>query len=280
MPHDKNLTQNLRAIIFNQMLMMAVGLTICAAFGALTSIGWYNRESLYFGPTPDESTNSHDLYVKLPEKTIYGLFYPDHTKSTKDTTSRELTIMIHGNAGNVSNRTHLKPYLTKQFHSDLFFWEYPGFGKLISNGKPTCERILNHSESMFKHWQKRYKVINLYCESIGCVVGSHLATKFKLNRLVMQSGPASINDMFHHLTGGWLGGGRLISEFDTIKNCQNIKQTSQIDILHSLEDDVVPFEHAIKIFMLCNRLHRHVYFYQFRGTHNQPKGGLPQMNLH
>ena len=113
--------------------------------------------------------------------------------------------MFHGNAGNVHDRKHQISYLHKVFGGDVFLWEYPGFGKLLKEGKPSCASINARAQDMLKHWNQHYSRINLYGESIGCVVASHLATRFKINRVVLQSGPASINHMLHHLTNHWLG---------------------------------------------------------------------------
>lgn len=177
--------------------------------------------------------------------------------------------MIHGNGGNVSNRKHYVPYLKRAFRGDVFLWEYPGFGKLYRLGKPSCEKILHQAESMLTHWKKRYKKIVLYCESIGCVVGSHLASASACERLILQSGPASLNHMLHHLTSDWLGNVTLITEFNTIENCRKINTRTKIDVLHSLNDEIVPYHQGVQVFVACNHV-KSARFHQIRGTHNHP----------
>lgn len=188
------------------------------------------------------------------------------------TNKRVLTIMIHGNAGNVSDRTHMIKPLGKAFESDVFLWEYPGFGRLHYEGYPTCELIINRMNTMIRYWSTKYDKIIIYGESIGCLFTSYILTadRNQISHVILQSGPSSLTDMFKHLVTNKLP--LYISELDGLDNYSKLsacKHKPHVLIMHSKSDEIVPYSQA-KLVRDQLQATTDVKMIKIDGGHNNP----------
>lgn len=107
--------------------------------------------------------------------------------------SDTLTIVNHGNAGNIANRIHIADAVTKAGSSTLLY-DYRGYG--LSHGVPSIEGILADGLTVYDyaHDKLHYSPehIFLYGESIGSGVTCYVANHRKCRAVILQSGIASI----------------------------------------------------------------------------------------
>jgi fermentation-respiration switch protein FrsA (DUF1100 family) len=202
-----------------------------------------------------------DLLVKNGENTIHGWYFSQNTNYP--------TILIsHGNGGNISHRGQLIQTLLK-LNTNVCIYDYQGYGK--STGCPSEYHFYQDGESILNYLLNNLHIpldnIILLGESIGSGVASHLAQKYQSSKLVILSGFSSIKDMFYHLLPkklSFLGFiGMLMNEFPTSSHLNKFKGHTLI--LHSKEDDIVPYSQAI-----TNSHNNNCQLLDIGGTHNQP----------
>ena len=220
-----------------------------------TSVLFGFRESLYFHPTVienDELTHPKEKWIG----NINGILL---TKRKNN----KVIIFCHGNAGHIyspgrihhANKLHELGY-------DVFSFDYPGFGK--SHGTATCESVLESARTVMNYFHLKKKKISLYGESIGCPVAAQMSAEFKVDKLILQSGPCSIGAMVNTYVPLL---GSLCDEFDTCSSV-NDSNAKKIIIMHSKEDEIISFEHAEQIFLNINPKVKDKEIIEIRGSHN------------
>ncbi len=212
-----------------------------------------------------------ESFVFFPDPTIYQTpnqipfqdIYVSHSKSKeryhgwlmeyKETSpySGYIVLFFHGNAGNLSTRIPLYEKLYSQKISICAF-DYPGFGK--SQGKPTEESCLETALLFYQLLQKHFKYsshkIILWGESIGGSIASHLSLTTHSPLLILQSTFTDIREMIKKVASkipsfvyhpiGFHTQSYLQKRHKLAKINSNIKTL----ILHSREDEIIPFTHA------------------------------------
>ena len=214
-------------------------------------------DRLYFYPVKlgtYEIIDSHEKWIG----DTHGLYYRYDTKKR----SKYLIMLCHGNAGHVFMRQNLCDTLRNEFQCDVYAYDYPGFGKTA--GRPTEQSISQCSSCLISYWKKKYKHLILYGESIGGAVVSQLAATHPVDFIILQSSPSSIADMTAHMCGIDLSYLGLCTEFDTCKYIRSVK--CPVIVLHSKDDEIVPFEHSKKIL----NAGKNTVFVEIDGKHNSP----------
>ncbi len=230
----------------------------------------------------------------------YHGWYIENTSNFNIELSKYVILYFHGNAGNISTRIHFLNKLYSLGFSIMIF-DYPGFG--LSEGNPNEESCLEVGNLFYNFLveNKKYtrKNIIFYGESIGGCIASHLALKTKIKHLILHSTFTNISliiKRFFYLPS-------LILEqigFNTIyhlkkryklnmlvmdKSKKNIKDDeNKIEdlnnndiqdnnnksklktlVIHSKEDELIPFIHAIELSKYSTD------FYECEGKHSSPK---------
>ena len=231
-------------------------------FAALTT-GYVinNRESFFFYPTKYDELDKelNDYWIG----TVHGLYYP-----VNGSQSRKLVIIVHGNAGNVFNRREKARQINKLGHN-CYLMEYPGFGKMYKQGPPSEKKIRTAARKVMKYWMNKdiFDEYILFGESIGCCVATGIATEFKIQKIVLLSGPSSIVDMIDQYTISGLGS-CIADELDTVENLSNMKGAPEVLVLHSRSDEIVHFDNADRILSKLQTLPGEHFFKEIQGTHN------------
>ncbi len=160
--------------------------------------------------------------------------------------STKLTIVSHGNAGNVSNRFYIADALVKAGSSALVY-DYRGYG--LSTGTPTIPGILEDGLTVFDYARDKmhYPVnkILLYGESIGTGVTCHTASLRPVAAVVLQSGVANLPSVGKHIFV-------LLNAFPDFvfpePHLDNLKLVSKLNmpilILHGRKDTLVPIQNS------------------------------------
>ncbi len=164
--------------------------------------------------------------------------------------STKLTIVSHGNAGNVSNRFYIADALVKAGSSALVY-DYRGYG--LSTGSPTISGILEDGLTVYDYARDKMHYpaneILLYGESIGTAVTCHIASQRQVAAVILQSGIANLPSVAKHLFV-------LLNIYPDFvlpePHLDNAKLISKLNvpllILHGRKDTLVPFENSEQLF--------------------------------
>ena len=99
-------------------------------------------------------------------------------------------LIIHGFAGGTYDEEYLANYLELEKKFDVFIFTLPGHD-VKDKRKATCEEWIKESENQLKRLIKnRYKNIYLIGHSMGGVIATHLAKKYKQVKKLVLVAPA------------------------------------------------------------------------------------------
>ena len=214
----------------------------------------------------------HELF-QTP--TDWGLEFEDVTLQTKDGVqlhgwyiphpqSQHVLLFFHGNAGNISHRRDS----IEIFHRlglNVFIIDYRGYGK--SEDKPSEQGLYQDARAAwdFLTTKKGFtsKQIILFGRSLGGVIAAKLASEVQARGLILESTFSSARD-FARVVFPILA--RLVwirYDFNTVESIQRV--TAPVLVLHSPEDEIMPFPLGEKVFEGANQPKR---FVRLRGDHN------------
>lgn len=237
-------------------------MTLSALFAS--SCGWLNRKLIYvpYRPLAADPSAAHlafeDVSVTAADgPTIHGWYVP--LASTAP-----VVLLCHGNGGNISHRLDKLLRLRAAGASVLLF-DYRGYGQ--STGKPTEQGTYADAEAVYAWLVSTRKVpasrIVFYGESLGSGVAVELATRHRPAGLIVESGFTSIDDMakalFPHLPLGWM----VRYHYDNVDKIGKVQ--APILVMHSPDDDVVPFALGQRLFAAAREPKT---FVALRGRHN------------
>ena len=99
-------------------------------------------------------------------------------------------LIIHGFAGGTYDEEYLANYLELKRNFDVFIFTLPGHD-VKDKGKATCEEWMKASENNLKYLiNNNYKKIYLVGHSMGGVIATHLAKKYKQVKKLVLVAPA------------------------------------------------------------------------------------------
>ncbi len=237
-------------------------LIICIVF-FLIGIRYIERQSIYFPmrdmySTPRERGLPYEeIYFKTSDnKRLNGWFIPrDNAKF--------IVLFCHGNAGNISHRIE-KISILHDLGVSTFIFDYRGYGK--SQGRPSERGLYKDAEAAYRYLVEERKIskddIILYGESIGSAVIIDLAKKVDVKALITEEAFTSIKDMAR-MAYPFLPHFIFSSRFDCVSKIKDI--TCQKLIIHSIDDEIVPFYLGEKLFKTARPPKK---FLRIRGSHN------------
>lgn len=177
---------------------------------------------------------------------------------------RGVILFCHGNAGNISTWwASVQTYRNLGFGAFLF--DYRGYGK--SDGKPTENGTYLDAEAALNYLIMRKNTpqtkIIVMGRSLGGAVAAWLARKHSPGLLIVESAFTSFPDIaaihFPYLPA------KLISryKYNTLEYLQKIN--CPVLIVHSRDDEIVPFQHGLRLFEAANSPKS---FLEISGSHN------------
>ena len=252
------------------MLWSAFKIALLVYLGLATLI-YFKQSSLVFLPEMERGFRASPSDIALPftplslatedGETLDGWFVPAGANSA----ARGLVIIFHGNAGNIGHRLD---YL-RMFH-DLglasLIIDYRGYGR--SSGSPSEEGTYLDAAAAWRHATQVLGFasdrIVLFGESLGGGVAAKLATENRPAALVLASTFTSVPDMGAELYP--LLPIRLLANirYDTLARLPQI--TCPILVIHSSEDDIIPFSHGRRLFEAARSPKQ---FLRTTGGHNE-----------
>jgi len=191
--------------------------------------------------------------------------------------SGPVLLWFHGNAGNITHRgDNLAMFVGRD--ASVLLVDYRGYGR--SEGKPSEKGIYLDGEAAYEYVTRERGVpagrVICFGRSIGCAVALHVALKYPVAGLVLESPFTSARAMARRmlpLLPVWLF---IRSEFDNIGRVPSVK--APVLVIHGDRDEVVPFEQGRAVFDAAPEPKE---FYCLEGArHNDTYlvGGAPYMD--
>ena len=225
---------------------------VVSVYVVFVIILWFFQSRLVYFPqreitmTPDKIGLSYDeiSFDASDGVKLSGWFIPAEN-------SRGMVLFCHGNAGNISHR--LESILVfNRLSLDVFIFDYRGYGQ--SEGKPTEEGTYLDAEAAWDYLVENRQAdpagIIIFGRSLGGAVASWLAKERTPGALIVESTFTSIPDIgaeaYPFLPV------RLMSRFDysTVDFIHGV--TCPVLIVHSRDDELISFNHGLKIFEASN----------------------------
>ena len=213
----------------------------------------------YLHADPEQAgLDFEEVYLETADGvTIHGWFVPAAEE-------RGVVLFCHGNAGNISHRLPTLKYL-HSLNMSTFIFDYRGFGN--SQGKPTEEGTYNDVMAAWYYLTGDRGVpagnIFIMGRSLGGAVAAELAASSEPAGIILESTFTSIpelgREMFPFLPVNLLARYR----YATREKISSF--SSPVMIIHSREDELIPFRHGRTLYELAPRP-RH--FLEISGDHN------------
>jgi fermentation-respiration switch protein FrsA (DUF1100 family) len=178
--------------------------------------------------------------------------------------SDDVLLFCHGNAGNISHRMES----IRVFHRlglSVFIFDYRGYGQ--SEGRPGEEGTYLDAAAAWDYLVGERSVdpgrIIIFGRSLGGAVAAWLAKERSPRGLILESSFTSIPDMGAETYPFFPV--RLLSRFGYNTREYVGEARCPVLIVHSRDDDLVPFHHGREIFEAANEPRE---FLEIEGSHN------------
>ncbi|MFM6324037.1 MAG: alpha/beta hydrolase, partial [Microcystis panniformis] len=256
-------------------LLLVIRIFVLAYLGLMIAL-YFGQSNMIFMPNKN---------VLETPKSI-GLSFEDLQLTTKDNVNlsawfvpakdnnslgKGVILFCHGNGGNISNRLSYLP-IFRDLGLATFLFDYRGYGK--STGQTSEEGTYQDVEAAWQYLTQERKIppqkIIIYGESLGGAIASYIAqTTAQQNPqstpagLILASTFTSISDRAAELYPFLPI--RLLSRFsyNSIERLPKLK--IPVLIIHSTEDEIIPFHHGEKNFQVANSPKKLI---KLRGDHN------------
>jgi fermentation-respiration switch protein FrsA (DUF1100 family) len=247
--------------------MLKLILVVAACYGLLVVVVYFMQgRMLYLAEVPGRTLTMTPADV--------GMDYQDVSIETADGValhgwfivgrSSRVLLFFHGNAGNISHRLDS----IRQFQNlglSVLIIDYRGYGQ--SEGRTTERGIYRDADAAWRYLiEGRGTVadnIVIFGRSLGASVASWLAAQHQPLALIVESSFTSVPDIAQDLYP-WLPV-RWLSRFDHATRDYVRDVRCPILVVHSRDDEIIPFHHGEAIFAAANEPRT---LLAIRGSHN------------
>lgn len=245
--------------------ILVAGLAVYAGLSLYLYL--FQANYIYFPDLPSREVEASPKDVGLPfeplkirtedGETLDGWFVPAPA-------GKEVLLYLHGNGGNIGHRIDV----IRTFHSlglGVLIFDYRGYGR--STGKPSEEGTYRDALAAWNHLTQERRIppehIVLFGESLGGSIAAWLAERHPPRALVLYAAFTSVPDMAKTLYPFLPTG--LIARYRYDTRAALAKGHSPLLILHSTEDEIIPYSHALELFAIAPEPRKLV---SLRGGHN------------
>lgn len=223
-----------------------------------------NQENYLFFPSkeyisPPSNLGVEEVWFKTNDGEKLHAWWLENKKDSKT------VIFFHGNAGNISDRVS-QVQIFKKLKLNCLMVDYRGYGK--SSGKIKKEKdiyldSLAAWDYVIKEKGVQAKDIIIWGRSLGGAVAIDLAQEKDVFAVIAESTFYSVVDMAKKQY--WFLPAGLITKYKFLSNdkVKNIK--APIMIVHSRDDEIVPFEQGERLF---DKAIEPKVFLEISGGHN------------
>ena len=227
-------------------------LAVVAGYGLFVGGFWWFQGNLIHLPMGEPDRVPSDL----------GMPYDDVRLETDDgetlhawwvqAEDAESTILFfHGNAGNIGHRLDS----IRIFHDlgyNVLIVDYRGYGE--STGSPSEEGLYKDALTAY-HWLRHEQALTsddlvLFGRSLGAAVASWLATQQPAAGLIVESGFISIPELGAELYPFLPVRPLARYDYATVDHLSLV--SAPVLVVHSPDDDIVPFRHGQALFQAAN----------------------------
>ena len=260
--------------ILQRFLLPVVRILVLAYIGL--AIAYLGQSNLVYMPsqqlidTPATiGLKFEDIQITTKDNVNLGAWFVP--AKDNDQIGKGVILFCHGNGGNIGNRISYLP-IFRDLGLATFLFDYRGYGN--SEGKPSENGTYADVEAAWQYLTQERKIppkkIIIYGESLGGAIASYLAQMTtqqdptnNAGGLILASTFTSISDRASELYPFLPI--RLLSRFsyNSIDRLPNIK--IPVLIIHSTEDEIIPFHHSDRNFQAANQPKKLV---KLRGDHN------------
>ena len=199
--------------------------------------------------------------------------------------SNKCIVCFHGNAGNVAMRYDLIKFLYT--YCSVLIFDYRSFGK--SSGSITdlsCQSLLTDAQAVWQYVTRILRFdsrnISVFGESLGCAIAINLVTHLSEtmdehnypHSLILNSPFYSLGSLLacnfgtvSEFVSGFLNL-FLQTEYRSDIQIQFINHLTKVIIAHSVWDEVIPYNEALKLYQILVTVRSDVKFVDILGTHN------------
>lgn len=259
-------------------------LVVLAAYLLVLLAFWIGQERLIYFPGPRPGPPPESPLLTLSEEWIetrdgmrlHGwLALPRARPGDSSAKPAGVVLVCHGNAGNIELRLPLAEAFAGMNFATLLF-DYRGYG--ASTGKPTEEGTYRDAEAAFDRLagEKGFAPgrIVAFGESLGGAVAIELGLRRKLGAVIVEDTFTSMADIGAGLYP-WLPVRLLVrARYDSAAKIGRLE--APVLVIHSPEDDVVPFAHGERLFAAARQPKTFLStggLHEDRGFLREPKWG-------
>ncbi len=246
--------------------MIPVILVLAGGYGALTTLMYFFQERLLYHPTRNLVASPSNVGLHFEDvhfttadgEKLHGWWVP-HEEAFAT------ILFFHGNAGNISGRIDTIEKL-QALGVNVFIFDFRGFGQ--STGSPSEEGLYKDAEAAFQYLVKTRSIpateIIIHGRSLGGGPATWLAERVRVAALILESTFTSVPDAgAHHYPFFPV---RMLANVDFDNLLRVARCRCPVLIMHSPDDEVIPFEHGERLFEAAKDPKR---FLELAGAHNQ-----------
>ncbi len=245
--------------------ILQFGAYVLAIYLALVALLYLTQARQVYFPIRDHATTP----------AAYGMPYEDVWFATEDEVwlhgwfvgaeePRGVLLFFHGNAGNISHRLDSMRTF-RELGLSVFIFDYRGYGR--SEGEPGEAGTYRDARAAWRYLREERgtaaRHIVVFGRSLGASVAAWLAAREQPGAVIIESAFTSARDLgaelYPWLPIRWI----LKFEYDTRAAVRDIH--SPLLVVHSTEDQIVPFHHGQALFEAANHPKA---FLEIRGGHN------------
>ena len=247
-------------MILNILILLAAGYFVLCLL-----LFFFQSHLIYFSQigredfvTPQQAGMDYqEIKINSAGEELHGWFVPAPQ-------ARGVVLFFHGNAGSISHRLdYLRMF--RELGFSILIFDYRGYGK--SSGEPSEASTYQDAEAAWNYLVETQRVapsfIVLYGESLGGAVAAWLAARVKPRALIITSTFTSLPDLGAKLYP--LFPVRLLTRYEYNAKKYLQAATCPVLIVHSREDEIVPFEHGEQLYAAA---HEPKQLLEIHGGHN------------
>lgn len=249
----------MKNLMTENILLLLSGLALLNGFMYLqqSSMTFFPHSTLVQTPA-DWRLAYEDVFLDTEDGVrLHGWYIPHRG-------AKQTLLFFHGNAGNISHRGDS----VEIFHRlglNVFVFDYRGFG--MSQGIPGENGLYQDARASWRYLTKERGLqprdIILFGRSLGGAVAAKLAAETQPGGLILESTFSSARDVANALFPIL---SRLIFLRYDFATATHVRQlTCPILVLHSPDDEIIPFRLGEKVFQSASEPKS---FVKMRGDHN------------